>query len=105
MAARRKTKEARPQRRSSSTESTTTSCALVPEEPHQVEKQVKRELLAHPEFTFSSLVVRRVLNGVCLEGVVETDTDLSDVARLLQSVVGVNEVLNHLVVRQPPVKG
>ena len=71
----------------------------------RVEQQVQRELLAHPEFTFSSLVVRRIPNGVCLEGVVETNTDLANVTRLLQSVAGVEEVLNHLVVRHPPAKG
>lgn len=73
-----------------------------PKLPHQIEQSVRRQLLAHPEFRFSSLVIRRIEDGVCLEGVVETDDDCADVCRLARSVAGVNSVLNHLVVRCPP---
>ena len=70
-----------------------------PKPPHQIEQSVRRQLLAHPEFRFSSLVIRRIKDGVCLEGVVETDDESADVCRLARSVAGVNSVLNHLVVQ------
>jgi hypothetical protein len=68
--------------------------------PHRLEHAVQRRLLAHPELRFSSLVIRRIPNGVCLEGVVESSSDL-DVCNLAKTVAGVDEVLNHLVVRRP----
>jgi hypothetical protein len=67
--------------------------------PHGLEQAVHRRLRSHPGLQFASLVIRRIPNGVCLEGVLETDAD-QDVCHLARSVAGVDEVLNHLVVRQ-----
>jgi hypothetical protein len=67
--------------------------------PHRLEGAVRRHLLSHPKLQFSTLVIRRIPNGVCLQGVLEDSVDL-DVCSLARSVAGVNEVLNHLVVRQ-----
>jgi hypothetical protein len=67
--------------------------------PHRLEQAVQRYLLSHPKLRFSTLVIRRIPNGVCLQGVLEDSVDL-DVCNLARSVAGVNEVLNHLVVRQ-----
>lgn len=81
---------------------------VVVERPHQVEQDVQRELLGHPNLNFSSLVVRRIQCGVCLEGVLDAGRNAPDVCALAQSVSGVDEVLNHLVVREcerPPAKG
>jgi osmotically-inducible protein OsmY len=69
------------------------------ETPHRLEQAVQRHLLSHPDLRFSTLVIRRIPNGVCLEGVLEDAAD-HDVCGLARSVSGVNEVLNHLVVRQ-----
>jgi osmotically-inducible protein OsmY len=72
--------------------------------PHQIEEDVQRELLGHGGLHFSSLVVRRVPNGVCLEGVLETDDASeasSSVCGLARRVAGVQKVLNHLLVRCP----
>jgi hypothetical protein len=66
--------------------------------PHRLEQAVQRHLLSHPQLRFSTLVIRRIPNGVCLQGVLEHSVDL-DVCSLARSVAGVNEVLNHLVVR------
>jgi len=66
--------------------------------PHRVEQDVQRELLAHPRFRFSSLVVRRIDDGVCLQGVVESDDNAPDISSIAQRVAGVNQVLNRLVV-------
>ncbi|MBT4864044.1 MAG: hypothetical protein HON53_02845 [Planctomycetaceae bacterium] len=79
---------------------------------HRIEEDVQRELLAQAGLQFSSLVVRRVPNGVCLEGVLEADdvdAASSSVCGLARRVAGVQEVLNHLVVHQAngdvPAKG
>jgi hypothetical protein len=69
-----------------------------PGAPHRLEQAVQRHLLSHPQLRFSTLVIRRIPNGVCLQGVLEHSVDL-DVCSLARSVAGVNEVLNHLVVR------
>lgn len=73
--------------------------------PHLIEREVRRSLLARPNLRFTSLVVRRIDNGVCLEGVVETDGERCDVDRLATQVAGVDDVLNRLVVRRPHCKG
>jgi osmotically-inducible protein OsmY len=67
--------------------------------PHRLETAVRRRLLSQPNLRFSSLVIRRIPKGVCLEGVLESDADL-DVCNLVRTVAGVDEVLNHLVVRR-----
>lgn len=79
---------------------------------HRIEEEVQRELLGQAELRFSSLVVRRVPGGVCLEGVLEADdvdAASSSVCGLARRVAGVQDVLNHLVVRHSnknvPVKG
>lgn len=67
--------------------------------PHAIERQVCRVLKSHPGLSISSLVVRRLGDGVCLSGVVESTDDPSDVCRLARQVAGVNEVINRLLVR------
>jgi osmotically-inducible protein OsmY len=56
-------------------------------------------LTSQPGLSISSLVVRRLGNGVCLSGVVESTDDPADVCRLAQQVSGVNEVMNRLLIR------
>ena len=68
--------------------------------PHRIEEDVQRELLGHPDLRFSSLVVRRIRDGVCLEGVLDVDETCPDVCDLARQVAGVREVLNHLVVHR-----
>lgn len=70
----------------------------VAESPHRVEQDVRRLLLSQPGLHFPSLVVRRIDDGVCLQGVVEADDDTPDVCGLARSVAGVNHVLNRLLV-------
>jgi len=76
--------------------------------PHGVEQDVRRRLLSHPRLQFKSLVVRRIQDGVCLQGIVETDVNSREVDEVAESVRGVNRVLNRLVVRHSggrPLKG
>ena len=79
---------------------------------HRIEEEVQRELLGQAGLRFSSLVVRRVPGGVCLEGVLEADDGdaaSSNVCGLARRVAGVQDVLNHLVMRDTgnnvPIKG
>jgi osmotically-inducible protein OsmY len=67
--------------------------------PHETELQVRRHLLGQSELTFSSLIVRRMNNGVCLQGVVESSDDHPDFARLVREVAAVERVISQLVVR------
>ena len=66
--------------------------------PHQVEQDVRRALLSQPNLHFSSLVVRRIADGVCLQGILQTDGETPDVCSIAQRVSGVNCVLNHLLI-------
>jgi len=67
--------------------------------PHTTELQVRRHLLGQTDLSFSSLVVRRMSNGVCLQGVVESRDDEPDFNRLVREVAAVDNVISQLVVR------
>lgn len=75
--------------------------------PHRLEQDVRNRLMEEPSLNFTSLVVRRVRDGLCLEGVLEAD-DEDDASTLVRRVCGATQVLNHLVVhrtRELPRKG
>lgn len=75
---------------------------------HQLEREVRNRLMAEPSLNFTSLVVRRVRSGLCLEGVLETDDSDVEVSRLVRQICGVSQVLDRLVVHrahQVPRKG
>jgi hypothetical protein len=65
-----------------------------------MEKKVRRELMSQPDLRFSSLVVRRMGNGVLLEGVMERDEAAPDVVGIVRAL-GIDRVINRLVVRHP----
>ncbi len=72
----------------------------------RVEVRLRRELLGHPEFNFERLVVRCVPGGgVCLEGVLCSNTEPSDVSDYVQRVTGATEIWNKLVTWTQPFKG
>lgn len=75
--------------------------------PHVTELQVQRQLLAHEEWSFQSLVVHRMRDGICLQGVVQGDegTDTAEICDLARKVAGVSNVINHLVLHQADVSG
>jgi hypothetical protein len=66
-----------------------------------LERAVRQKLISAPEVSISSLVVRQIEGGVCLEGILEANNDLTDVDRLVRSVASVDRVLNRLVIRPP----
>lgn len=65
---------------------------------HQLETDVRRALLMSEGLDIASLVVRRLPNGVCLEGVIRVNSDDVDVCKAVRELSGVGEVVNHLVV-------
>ncbi len=65
---------------------------------NQLASDVRRALLSENGLDIASLVVRRVPNGVCLEGVVRVNGDDVDVCRAVRKLAGVGEIMNHLVV-------
>ncbi|MBC7817010.1 MAG: hypothetical protein IAG10_08995 [Planctomycetaceae bacterium] len=75
---------------------------------HQLEQEVRNRLMAEPSLNFTSLVVRRVRSGLCLEGVLETNDSVAEVSQLVRQICGVPQVLDRLVVHrshQVPRKG
>jgi hypothetical protein len=70
----------------------------VPRSAHQLETDVRSALNAADGLDIGSLVVRRLPNGICLEGVIRVSSDDFDVCRAVREIEGVGEVVNHLVV-------
>jgi hypothetical protein len=71
--------------------------------PHQVESEVRRLLVSQSDLHFSSLVVRRVDDGVCIEGVLEAEEETPDLDALARRVAGVEHVINRVLVHSRPV--
>jgi hypothetical protein len=69
---------------------------------HVTELQVQRELLACEKWLFQSLVVHRMRDGICLQGVVQGNdlADATEICDLAREVAGVSNVINHLVLQQ-----
>ena len=71
----------------------------VDDQPSELESAIRQKLISHPSVKFSSLVVRQIDGGICLEGTVETSDGKPDIERLVHSVAHVDQVLNRLVTR------
>ncbi|HQX53324.1 MAG TPA: hypothetical protein PLY87_21815 [Planctomycetaceae bacterium] len=65
---------------------------------HQLEADVRRALNEAEGLEIHSLVVRRLPNGICLEGVIRVSGDDFDVCGAVRDIEGVGEVVNHLLV-------
>jgi BON domain len=79
---------------------------------HLIEQGVRRELLSHEEWEFHSLVVHRMPDGVCLQGVLECDNPktIDEIVKVTRQIPGVSKVINQIVVQKkrcskPPLKG
>lgn len=64
----------------------------------RVEEEICAALQGYPGLSFSSLVVRRLPNGICLEGVLEVEDSMPDVVNLVQEICGPTPVMNRLIV-------
>ncbi len=64
--------------------------------PHDLECRIQRGLQAHPGLKFARLSVHQCADGVCLEGLLETNEDDIDLCDLVNEIAGVN-VINHVV--------
>lgn len=71
------------------------------ESTSELERAVRQKLISDPDVSISSLTVRQIEGGVCLDGVIEVSDDLPDIERLVRNAVGVERVLNRLVMRPP----
>src|SRR5690349_729909 len=67
---------------------------------HEYERDIQRRLLEAPGLHFSSLVVRRLENGICVQGVLETSGPHLDLGQIVREISGVENVVNQVVVRE-----
>ncbi len=81
-----------------STQSTSHFAREVLRSAHQLESDVRRALNAAAGLDVGSLVVRKLPNGICLEGVIHVSSDDFDVCSLVREIEGVGEIVNNLVV-------
>ena len=70
-----------------------------PLDRHELECRIQRDLQAHPSLRFSRLTVHQGPNGICLEGMLESNEEGIDLCELVRQMTPVN-VINH-VVNQP----
>ena len=71
------------------------------ESSHLLETSVQRRL-AEENVQVEGLVVRRLADGVCLEGFVEGPVDMAALCRSLEELDNIGEVRNRLVTRRAP---
>ncbi|MEZ6049788.1 MAG: hypothetical protein R3C02_00110 [Planctomycetaceae bacterium] len=68
------------------------------QDPHAIELAVRKRLSKEKGIRFMELVVRRMPDGICLDGVVHTDGNCPDVAKVVREIAKVDRVVNHLLV-------
>jgi len=73
---------------------------LVRQPSNDLKRAVQQALDSQPAVNFSSLEIRQIEGGICLEGVLETNDQPPDIEHLVRSVADVDRILNRLVVRQ-----
>jgi len=70
----------------------------VEQQPHAIETAVRNKLAGQKAIRVLKLAVHRVQDGVCLEGVMETDEDRQDVTEIVREIAGVDKVIDHLLI-------
>ena len=66
--------------------------------PHDLECLIQRGLQSYPGLKFSRLTVHKCPQGVCLEGLLESNEDCLDLCDLVNEIAGVHAI-NHIVMR------
>ena len=69
---------------------------------HEYERDIQRRLLETPGLHFSSLIVRRLDNGICVQGVLEMSGPHLDIGKVVRDISGAENVVNQVVVRECP---
>ena len=72
------------------------SIATPPVGRHELECLIQRGLQTRPGLKFARLSVHQCPQGVCLEGLLETNDDGIDLCELVQEIAGV-QAINHVV--------
>ena len=72
------------------------TCGEQTSDGHSLEVKIQRWLLQHPGLAFASLVVRRIPEGICIEGVLESDEGSPDLCVMLGHLPGVRRVINNI---------
>lgn len=68
--------------------------------PHSLECKIQHALAIDSDVCLNSLVVHRTKNGVCIEGVLEFDGECPDICNRIKALTGVEEVINHLMLKR-----
>lgn len=76
--------------------STTVPLAGPSAAPHQLECMIQRGLQSYPGLRFARLTVHQCAQGVCLEGLLETNDEGLDLCDLVNQIAGVNAI-DHVV--------
>ncbi len=71
-------------------------------ETHDYEREIQRRLLEMPGLHFTSLVVRRLENGICVQGVLETSGPHLDIGKIIRDLSGAENVVNQVLIRECP---
>ncbi len=71
-------------------------------ETHEYERDIQRRLLETPGLRFSSLIVRRLDNGICVQGVLEMSGPHLDIGKIVRDISGAENVVNQVLVRECP---
>lgn len=69
-------------------------------ESHDFERDIQRRLLETPGLHFSSLIVRRIDDGICVQGILEISGPHIDIGKVVRDISGVENVVNQVLVRQ-----
>ncbi len=62
------------------------------DEPHELECRIQRALQSHPGLKFSRLIVHQCAQGICLEGVLDSNEQQIDLCALVNEIAGVNAI-------------
>lgn len=71
-----------------------------PSQPHELECLIQRRLQSYAGLKFSRLTVHQCEQGVCLEGLLESNDEGIDLCDLVNQIAGV-KAINRVVTRFP----
>lgn len=65
---------------------------------HDVESEVRRKILAMDGLTVRSLVVRRIPDGVCIQGVVCSAGSQTSLRKVIAALPGIRQILDRTTI-------